>query len=514
MAVTVKYIDNRLTTGSNDGTSAANAYRSLEAFRAGSGSGTIDVVSFVAGSGPYREVASSVKTALRTDISFDAATKTITTVAGNFTTNGFQTGDIIRVMGSVSNDRQLTVGTVGTTTMTVNSTNALIDEAAGASINIAAITRGSNLAILDPGGNGTAARPRRWLFNGVEIDGGVTLNAANGYTWTRSAANSDEWYVKRSDGSNPSLIQPFCGLMDNVFINDSADLDPDMGTVGSLSGASPMGWGDNDSIGFNTVYVRSDENPGTRTIRVGQVYAGISTTWQYHSFEDGIFTLTTRDAAQSSSRGVGISNRSTTQWWIKRCLFKYMSMHAIEQGNTGFTLAESNLTYFTGHRGYSVSANGELTVVNAVDYGSHLFANYASGLTSSAKLTIRNSIGMWNEAGAIAKPSSSAVLVEDHNIWWPRFGASGSALGYTSTANWTTTDATDYPPSAATTISTQAANLAAGGIDPQFMNPATLDFRAMASQAKWSGKPVQFARDRDNRRFSPVHPSRGSYEFV
>lgn len=123
MAVAIRYIDNRLTTGSNDGTTLANAYRSIEDFRAGSGSGTIDIVSFVAGSGPYREVASSVKTAVRTDISFDASNNTITTVAGNFTTYGFQTGDIIRVMGSTLNDRQLTVGTVGTDTMTVHATN-------------------------------------------------------------------------------------------------------------------------------------------------------------------------------------------------------------------------------------------------------------------------------------------------------------------------------------------------------------------------------------------------------
>src|SRR5574343_31592 len=203
MAVVTRYIDNRLTTGANDGTTPADAYRSLEAFRAGSGASTVDIVSFVAGSGPYREVASTVKSGIRTDISFDAATKTITTVGGNFTTNGFQTGDIIRVMGSSSNDKQLTVGTVGTTTMTVNSTNTLTTEAAGASINIASATRGSNLAVLDPGGNGSAARPRRWQFNGCEISAGLPLNAANGYIWTASPAKSGEWYVTRSDGSNP-----------------------------------------------------------------------------------------------------------------------------------------------------------------------------------------------------------------------------------------------------------------------------------------------------------------------
>lgn len=512
MAITIRYIDNRLTTGSNDGTTPANAYRSIEDFRAGSGSGTIDIVSFVAGSGPYREVASSVKTTVRTDISFDASNNTITTVAGNFTTNGFQTGDIIRVMGSVSNDRQLTVGTVGTDTMTVHATNKLVTESAGARINIASLTRGANLAVLDPGGNGTAIRPRRWQFNGVEIDAGVTLSPANGYVWIASAAKAGEWYVKRADLSNPSLSQPFCGLMDGTFINDSADLDPDMGTVGSLSTTSPMGWGDNDSIGYSTVYVKSATDPNTRVIRVGQVYAGISTTWQYHSFEDGIFTLSTRDAAQGSSRGAGISNRSATTWWIKRCRFRYQSMHAIENGGTGVTIAESNRTYFSGHRGYSLTANGTLTIVNGTDFGSHLFVNTSSGLTSSAILNIFNCVSMWNEAGAIALASASAVLTESHNVWFPRFGAAGGALGYTSTANWTTTAATDFPPSAATTISTQAANIAAGAVDPILLAPsltADPDTGLKSTRTYPSSKLVFFTRDAAGRRFTAG--SRGAF---
>ena len=523
MAETVRYINKDLATGSNNGTSSADAYRgvnALERFRSGSGGSTVDRVIFE-GAGTYREVFSTVRTAIRTDIAFDAATKTITSAGNNFTTNGFQTGDIIRVTGSTSNDRQYTVGTVGTTTMTVHSTNVLTDEAAGASINIASVTRGANLAALDPGGNGTEARPRRWQFNGSEIDAGVTLDTANGYTWTQSTTNQNEWYVRRSDGSNPSLVQPFCATMDGLFINDSADLDPDMGTVGALSAASPMGWGDNDSIGYSTVYVLASVDPGTMVIRVGQVYAGVSTTWGWHSFEDGIFTLSNRDAASGSGKGIGISNRSTTTWWVKRSLIRYASLHGVEHGGTGTTRVESTLTYFTGHRGYGQFANGTLQIFNSVDYGSHLFfAQQTSGLTASAVVLIRNCISAHNEAGAIDKKSASSVLTEDHNIWYPRFGASGAALGYVSTANWTTTDTTDYPPSSATTLSTQAANTAAGGADPLFVAPSVFSVSATnfkiqsSSVAKRSGKPVAFVRDYRGKKLSLTAPSRGLYQDV
>lgn len=515
-AETVRYINKSLTTGANDGTSSANAYRgvnALERFRAGSGGSTIDRVIFE-GAGTYQEVFSTVSTRIKTDISFTAATKTITSASSNFTSLGFQTGDIVRVIGSASNDRQFTVGTVGTTTMTVNSTNAMTEEAAGASVNITAITRGSNLASLDPGGNGTATRFRRWQFNGAEIDSGVTLNAANGYAWTASATKPGEWYVKRSDGSNPSLVQPFCAAMDGVFVDDSADMSADMGTVGSLNESSPMGWGDNDSIGYSTVYVKSDVNPGTRSIRVGQAYAGISTTWAYHSFEDGIFTLGNRDASSTSGKGVGISNPSTSTWFIKRCQFKYQALHAIDHRGTGTTEGYANLSYFSGHRHAVLSADGTLKIFNSVDYGSHLFVMVLGSVTSAGSLTIRNSISVYNEAGAIDKKSATAVLIEDHNDWFPRFGAGGNALGYVSTSNWATTHATDYPPSAATTISTVAANVAAGAIDPKFRDVSAIDFRTEVPELRRSGQHVMFARDFRNRRFSPSHPSRGIYEFA
>lgn len=515
-AIVTRYINKDLTTGSNNGTSPANAYRgpnALERFRAGSGGSTVDVVDITPGVEPYREVASTVKTGVRTDISFDAATKTITTVGGNFTTNGFQTGDIIRVTGSVSNDRQFTVGTVGTTTMTVDSTNILTDEAAGAGINIADATRGSNLAVLDPGGNGSATRPRRWIFNGSEISAGLPLDAGHGYSWTQSLNNSDEWYVRRSDGSNPSLVPVFSGTQNGEFVCDAADLGPDMGTVGSLTVASPWGWGNADSLGFSTLYVRSPGiNPQAMSIVACQLSSCITTSWEYHSWEGGVFSYANKIAGITS--GMAIRNGGSQLWWGKRNVVKYCTFHGFEGGK--FYL-ESNLTYFTGHRGYAQAGAGSMDIFHCVDFGSHLFLLIGTG--STGVVTVRNCIAAYQEAGAINKQAAGATLVEDHNIWWPRFGASGAALGYVNTANWTTTHASDYPPSAATTISTQANNLASGAVDPLFVNPQLTSVRAddfrlqPSSVARLSGQPVPTARDMRGRRFGPVHPSRGAYEF-
>lgn len=506
MAEVVRYVDNRVTGGNNSGTSEANAFRSIEDMRAAIAGQTIDRVVFVAGSGPYREAFGSRTTRYKTDLSFAAADLSLNSTVTDLSTFGFQVGDIVHVFGSPLNSRQFQIATIAASKITFHSTNAVSTEAAGAKVMVTTISAGSRIAAFDPAANGTASRPLRFQFNGVEIDCGRTLNAAGGYAWTASTGKSGEWYVRRSDGSNPSLVQPFCGLIDGVFINDSADLDLDMGTVGSLSATSPMGWGDNDSLGYSTVYVRSDVDPSSaRTVRVGQIAAGVNTNWQYLSFEDGVFTLGTRDSGSNVGKGVAITNGSTTQWWVKRCVFKYQSSHAVENSAAAITDVYACLSYFSGHRGYALTIDSTLRVYNCTDYGSHLFAVIASNVTGAGALTIRNCISSWNEAGAIDKKSATAVLTESHNVWHPRFGASGAALGYVSTANWTTTAASDYPPAAATTISTKAANLAAGAVDPLLQAPAdpfssAAQFRSLREYG--AGAIIFFIRDFNGRRFS------------
>ena len=51
-AQTIRYVNNLLTSGANDGTTAADAWRSLEYARAGLAGQTVDMVVFTAGSGP------------------------------------------------------------------------------------------------------------------------------------------------------------------------------------------------------------------------------------------------------------------------------------------------------------------------------------------------------------------------------------------------------------------------------------------------------------------------------
>lgn len=73
------------------------------------------------------------------------------------------------------------------------------------------------------------------------------------YSWTQSPAQSTEYYLTDSDGADPELDEPT-----NVWEKaDDVDTTTEMteGTVGSLS-AGEWDYGDNDSLGYSTLYVR------------------------------------------------------------------------------------------------------------------------------------------------------------------------------------------------------------------------------------------------------------------
>jgi hypothetical protein len=68
--------------------------------------------------------------------------------------------------------------------------------------------------------------------------------------WTASSLGTNEYYLP------PSNTKSFKTKPDNMFENDSSMTE---GTIGSLT-AGQWGWGDNDSLGIKTIYVRLTDN--------------------------------------------------------------------------------------------------------------------------------------------------------------------------------------------------------------------------------------------------------------
>jgi hypothetical protein len=86
------------------------------------------------------------------------------------------------------------------------------------------------------------------LVTGSEANFTVDLSVAATYQWTASGSGTDEYYLEANGGGDPSIpVEPL-----DILENSAA---MSAGTVGSLA-TGEWDWGDNDTLGFDTIYVR------------------------------------------------------------------------------------------------------------------------------------------------------------------------------------------------------------------------------------------------------------------
>jgi len=98
---------------------------------------------------------------------------------------------------------------------------------------------------------------------GAQTNGGgfkwVSLVNAS-YAWTVSGSGTNEYYCRTSGGANPSLTASGSVTVDGNYNLASS------GSVGSLA-AGTYAWGDNDALGYTTLYVRLSNGLDPDTMR-------------------------------------------------------------------------------------------------------------------------------------------------------------------------------------------------------------------------------------------------------
>jgi len=73
--------------------------------------------------------------------------------------------------------------------------------------------------------------------------------------WFQSAAGTNEWFFATSAKADPGLTQPTALY---TAANAGAETLRTAGTVSSLAAQHGWGWGDGDTLGFSTLYIRTD----------------------------------------------------------------------------------------------------------------------------------------------------------------------------------------------------------------------------------------------------------------
>jgi len=84
------------------------------------------------------------------------------------------------------------------------------------------------------------------------------------YKWTASGGGTNEYYCELTGGGDPSISDP-----DEVYINGASATE---GTAGSLN-AGEWDYGNNDALGYNTIYVRLSDGTDPDSKNLGYVQA-------------------------------------------------------------------------------------------------------------------------------------------------------------------------------------------------------------------------------------------------
>jgi hypothetical protein len=101
---------------------------------------------------------------------------------------------------------------------------------------------------------------------GTGTPGGSIRNTD--YTWPASGSGVAEHYCQTSGSADPSLGEP-----DSLYIDGTAAT---KGTLGSLA-AGEWGYGDNDSLGYSTVYVRLSDGSDPHVAALHHIQVGTGT---------------------------------------------------------------------------------------------------------------------------------------------------------------------------------------------------------------------------------------------
>lgn len=86
---------------------------------------------------------------------------------------------------------------------------------------------------------------------------GRTILTSGTYKWTASGSGTNEWYCELSGGGDPSLTDCHLFLVDDVPMTESEGSASDPPLLGSLADHE-WGYGDNDTLGYETLYFRDD----------------------------------------------------------------------------------------------------------------------------------------------------------------------------------------------------------------------------------------------------------------
>jgi len=231
------------------------------------------------------------------------------------------------------------------------------------------------------------------------------------YKWTKSGSGTNEYYCQTAAGGNPGLTEAKCCTTDGTFKLDTN------GTLGTLA-AGEWDWGDNDALGYSTVYVRLDDDidPDSKNYHFVQIGALGGYDYSQQNVPQLSLANVTTDAtgtilstvtggsftALMCANGAYITGGGTTPGWYEITVFTSGTQVTIDR---------------------SCGANKNTVTVNvggAFKIGGSLDNDFwgSTAKTAGNKIFIKNGAYTLGETVSVASNGllATPIIVEGYNV--------------------------------------------------------------------------------------------------
>jgi hypothetical protein len=199
---------------------------------------------------------------------------------------------------------------------------------------------GSGYATMQIGSSGAAGSPITYQNLGSPvIKGSLDISTAS-YSWTLSGTGTNCYYCRTSGGANPGLVDPGEGL---VFLDDVSCV-----RGASIAALTDHQWyyGDADSLGYSTVYLRDNSgDPDTTGALVEAAQAG--GIWVPSQTYVTINGLEARHGAETASYLGGIIVTGGSHVTVQNCEAHWNNLHGIKLGGS-YCVADNCVTSYNG----------------------------------------------------------------------------------------------------------------------------------------------------------------------
>ena len=172
----------------------------------------------------------------------------------------------MRADGSAANKAAATSIAAAATSMSMTTHNSETFSAGDVIVlsSLGGVFRGLSAAVMPVPSSGASGNPIIYTNDSAEASR-PTISAAadltsSTYKWTASGSGTNEYYCELAGGGDPSIGDPT-----DVWTDNSRGTE---GTAGALTDGQ-YDYGDNDTLGYSTVYYRSDAgDPDTLSIQI------------------------------------------------------------------------------------------------------------------------------------------------------------------------------------------------------------------------------------------------------